>query len=149
MLGGQLDVYADTFERHSYEAELAAFQDHLAATRDSVTVLVTDCLSGMQAGHAFSGRTISSKAARYRDKELGNIFELEQRHRAILYVHIHSHDGITPNEAADATKMQPPNLCSTLRYCLWTFCPRLTPSAASPASRGASVVPPSTFAPLS
>ena len=103
VLGGQLDVYADTFERHSYEAELAAFQDHLAATRDSVTVLVTDCLSGMQAGHAFSGRTISSKAARYRDKELGNIFELEQRHRAILYVHIHSHDGITPNEAADAT----------------------------------------------
>ena len=103
VLGGQLDVYADTFERHSYEAELAAFQDHLAATRDSVTVLVTDCLSGMQAGHAFSGRTISSKAARYRDKELGNISELEQRHRAILYVHIHSHDGITPNEAADTT----------------------------------------------
>jgi hypothetical protein len=35
VLGGQLDVYADTFERHSYEAELAAFQDHLAATANS------------------------------------------------------------------------------------------------------------------
>jgi hypothetical protein len=35
VLGGQLDVYADTFERHSYEAELAAFHDHLAATKDS------------------------------------------------------------------------------------------------------------------
>eukprot|EP00900_Chrysochromulina_parva_P001708 jgi/Chrpa1/11538/Chrysochromulina_OHIO_Genome00019369-RA len=103
VLGGQLDVYADTFERHSYEAELAAFHDHLAATKDSVTVVVTDCLSGMQAGHAFTGRTVSSKAARYRDKELGNISELERRQRAVLYVHIHSHDGVTPNEAADAT----------------------------------------------
>jgi ribonuclease HI len=100
-LGGQLDVYADTFERHSYEAELAAFHDYLAATENTVTVVVTDCLSGMQSGHAFTGRTVSSKAARYRDKELGNISELEQRHRAILYVHVHSHDGITPNEAAD------------------------------------------------
>jgi ribonuclease HI len=103
VLGGQLDVYADTFERHSYEAELAAFHDHLAATANSVTVVVTDCLSGMQAGHAFPGRTVSAKNARYRDKELGNISELEQRHRAVLYVHVHSHDGITPNEAADAT----------------------------------------------
>jgi len=103
VLGGQLDIYADTFERHSYEAELAAFQDHLAATVNSVSVVVTDCLSGMQAGHAFPGRTVSAKTARYRDKELGNISELEQRHRAILYVHVHSHDGITPNEAADAT----------------------------------------------
>jgi len=103
VLGGQLDVYADTFERHSYEAELAAFHDHLTATKDSVTVVVTDCLSGMQAGHAFPGRTVSSKAARYRDKELGNISQLEQRQRAVLYVHIHSHEGVTPNEAADAT----------------------------------------------
>ena len=51
----------------------------------------TDCLSGMQAGHAFPGRTASSRSARYRDKELGNIHELEQRHRALLYVHVHSH----------------------------------------------------------
>ena len=102
VLGGQLDVYADTFERHSYEAELAAFHDQLAATVGTVTVFVTDCLSGMQAGHAFPGRTVSSKAARYRDKELGDITRLEQRHRAILYVHVHSHDGITPNEAADS-----------------------------------------------
>ena len=42
-LGGQLDVFADTFERHSYEAELAAFHEHLAATTGSVTVVVTDC----------------------------------------------------------------------------------------------------------
>jgi hypothetical protein len=90
-LGGQLDVFADTFERHSYEAELAAFHEHLAATTGSVTVVVTDCLSGMQAGHAFPGRTASSRSARYRDKELGNIHELEQRHRALLYVHVHSH----------------------------------------------------------
>ena len=102
-IGGQLDVFADTFERHSYEAELAAFHDHLAATSGSVTVVVTDCLSGMQAGHAFPGRTASSRSARYRDKELGNIHELEQRHRALLYVHVHSHVGITPNEAADVT----------------------------------------------
>ena len=102
VLGGQLDVFADNFERHSYEAELAAFHDHLAATADTVSVIVTDCLSGMQAGHAFPGRTVSSQAARYRDKELGNLAELEQRHRAVLYVHIHSHTGITPNEAADA-----------------------------------------------
>ena len=102
-LGGQLDVFADTFERHSYEAELAAFHDHLASTTGSVTVVVTDCLSGMQAGHAFPGRTSSSRSARYRDKELGNIYELEQRHAALLYVHVHSHVGITPNEAADAT----------------------------------------------
>ena len=102
VLGGQLDVFADTFERHSYEAELAAFHDQLTATVGTVTVFVTDCLSGMQAGHAFPGRTVSSRAARYRDKELGDIARLEQRHRAILYVHVHSHDGITPNEAADA-----------------------------------------------
>ena len=38
-LGGQLDVYADTFERHSYEAELAAFHDYLAATENTVTVV--------------------------------------------------------------------------------------------------------------
>jgi ribonuclease HI len=105
VLGGQLDVFADNFERHSYEAELAAFHDHLAATADTVSVIVTDCLSGMQAGHAFPGRTVSSQAARYRDKELGNLAELEQRHRAVLYVHIHSHTGITPNEAADAVAM--------------------------------------------
>eukprot|EP00900_Chrysochromulina_parva_P022174 jgi/Chrpa1/4590/Chrysochromulina_OHIO_Genome00017854-RA len=36
VLGGQLDVYADTFERHSYEAELAAFHDQLAATVDGM-----------------------------------------------------------------------------------------------------------------
>ena len=101
-LGGQLDVFADNFERHSYEAELAAFHDHLAGTADTVSVIVTDCLSGMQAGHAFPGRTVSSQAARYRDKELGNLAVLEQRHRAVLYVHIHSHTGVTPNEAADA-----------------------------------------------
>jgi hypothetical protein len=91
---GRTARHADTFERHSYEAELAAFHDYLAATEDTVTVVVTDCLSGMQSGHAFTSRTVSSKAARYRDKELGNISELEQRHRAILYVHVHSHDGI-------------------------------------------------------
>jgi hypothetical protein len=102
-VGGQLDVFADTFERHSYEAELAAFHDQLATTVGTVTVFVTDCLSGMQAGHAFPGRTVSSKTARYRDNELGNISRLEQRHRAVLYVHVHSHDGITPNEAADGS----------------------------------------------
>ena len=103
VLGGRLDIFSDGFERHSYEAELAAFHDHLAATADTVTVFVTDCLSGMQAGHAFPGRTVSAQAARYRDKELGNLSVLEQRHQAILYVHVHSHVGITPNEAADAT----------------------------------------------
>jgi hypothetical protein len=49
-IGGELDIQFDNFERHSYEAELAAFHDHLAATADTVTVFITDCLSGAQAG---------------------------------------------------------------------------------------------------
>ena len=46
--------YENSFERHSYEADLAALHDHLASTADtSVTVFVTDCLSGAhEAGQA-------------------------------------------------------------------------------------------------
>ena len=44
----------------------------------------------------------------YRSKELDNLDRLEQRHRAVIYVHVRSHKGIIPNEAADviADKMR-------------------------------------------
>jgi len=107
-IGGELDIQFDNFERHSYEAELAAFHDHLAATADTVTVFITDCLSGAQAGQAYEARTDAGMRACYRSKELDNLDRLEQRHRAVIYVHVRSHKGIIPNEAADviADKMR-------------------------------------------
>ena len=46
----------------------------------------------------------------YRNKELDNLDRLEQRHRAVIYmyVHVRTHKGIIPNEAADviADKMR-------------------------------------------
>ena len=87
-IGGELDIQYDGFERHSYEAELAAFHDHLAATADTVTVFVTDCLSGAQAGQAYEARTDAAMRACYRGKELDNLDRLEQRHRAVIYVHV-------------------------------------------------------------
>ena len=107
-LGGELDIQHDGFERHSYEAELAAFHDHLASTADTVTVFITDCLSGAQAGQAYEARTDAAMRACYRNKELDNLDRLEQRHRAVIYVHVRSHKGIIPNEAADviADKMR-------------------------------------------
>ena len=101
-LGGGLWHERLGIERHSFEAELAGFHDHLAATRDTVTVIVTDCLSGAQAAGRFRSRTQADKATRHRGQELDNIDALEERHRAVVYLWVHSHIGITPNEAADA-----------------------------------------------
>ena len=102
VLGGGLRHQRRGFERHSYEAELAGFHDHLADTGGSVTVIVTDCLSGSQAGGRFRSRTQADKANRYRAQELDNLELLEERQRAVVYLWVHSHVGITPNEAADA-----------------------------------------------
>ena len=106
LLGGGLAVYADGFSQHSYEAELAAFHDHLAATEGTVTVFITDCLSGATAGQAFPRRTLAERAGRYRDKQLDNLARLEDRHRAVLYMHVRSHCGIQFNEAADVVAAQ-------------------------------------------
>ena len=38
----------------------------------------------------------------HRAQELDNLEALEGRHRAVVYLWVHSHVGITPNEAADA-----------------------------------------------
>ena len=101
-LGGRLDPRRQGFERHSYEAELAGFHDHLTSTEDTVTVIVTDCLSGAMAGGRWRSRTAADKANRYRAQELDTLSGLEQQHRAVVYLWVHSHVGITPNEAADA-----------------------------------------------
>jgi hypothetical protein len=56
VLGGRMDHMRDAHERHSYESELASFHDHLADTAGTVTVIVTDCLSGSMAGSAYAMR---------------------------------------------------------------------------------------------
>ena len=91
----------DAFEQHSYETELAAYHDLLDTLHDAVVVNVTDCLSGMQAGHAWRTRTDAAKSGRYRDDVLGNVEWLERRQRAVLLVYVHSHVGVAPNEVAD------------------------------------------------
>ena len=101
VLGGRMEEDARGFDRHSYEAETEAFLDHLADCVGSVTVFVTDCLSGSQAGTRFKARTDAAKAGCYRGVELDNVDALEQGHKAVLYLWVHSHVGITPNEAAD------------------------------------------------
>ena len=102
MLGGSLSHERRGHECHSLETELAGFHDHLAATEDTVTVIVTDCLSGSLAGDRWRSRSHSDKGGRYRSHELDNLEALEQKHRAVVYLWVHSHVGITPNEAADA-----------------------------------------------
>ena len=102
VLGGGLEHERHGFERHSYEAELGGFMDHLASEQDTVTVIVTDCLSGSMAGERWRARTQADKASRYRANELDNLEALEGRQRAVVYLWVHSHVGVTPNEAADA-----------------------------------------------
>lgn len=52
--GGAMEPWHRTFERHSYEPELAAFADlHHDLEEGSFIVTITDCLSGGQAGAAF------------------------------------------------------------------------------------------------
>jgi hypothetical protein len=108
VMGGRLAHNTRDFERHSFEAEIAAFHDHLADTEGTFTVFITDCLSGSQAGGKFKSRTDAHKAACYRGLELDNINSLEARHLGVVYLWVHSHVGITPNEAADilADKMR-------------------------------------------
>ena len=101
ILGGRMETETRGFDRHSYEAEMEAFMDHLADTSDTVTVFITDCLSGSLAGSKFKSRTDAHKGGCYRGVELDNIDALEARHRAVIYMWVHSHVGITPNEAAD------------------------------------------------
>ena len=101
VLGGRMEPETRGFDRHSYEAEIQAFLDHLADTADTVTVFITDCLSGSQAGSKFKSRTDAHKSGCYRGVELDNVDALETRHRAIIYLWVHSHVGIVPNEAAD------------------------------------------------
>ena len=117
VLGGRMETAARGFERHSYEAETEAFLDHLADCENSVTVFVTDCLSGSQAGTKYKSRTDAHKAGCYRCAELDNVDALERKHRAVLYLWVHSHVGITPNEAADALAdgMRDGDLWSELR----------------------------------
>ena len=101
--GGAMEVEEDGFQKHSFEAEMAGFSDALWwAPEGSVVVVVTDCLSGGLAGARWRVRSASDKSGRYRDKALADIERLEARHRAVLYVWVHSHIGITPNEVADA-----------------------------------------------
>ena len=101
--GGSLEAEEDGFERHSFEAEVAGFSDALSsAPKGSVIVVVTDCLSGGLAGGRWRFRSASEKSGRYRDEALADIERLESDHLAVLYVWVHSHIGITPNEVADA-----------------------------------------------
>ena len=100
--GGALLHCKDGHERHSFEAELAGFHDHLASVQDSFSVIVTDCLSGSMAAGSWRHRTHADKTTRYRAEELDTISQLEDRQRGVVYLWVHSHVGITPNEAADA-----------------------------------------------
>ena len=95
VLGGGLEHERHGFERHSYEAELGGFMDHLASEQDTVTVIVTDCLSGSMAGERWRARTQADKASRYRANELDNLEALEGRQRAVVYLWVHSHVGVT------------------------------------------------------
>ena len=65
-------------------------------------------MSGAQAGERFRTRTQAGKGTCHRSQELDNIEALEERHEAVVYLWVHSHVGITPNEAADA-------LCDEMR----------------------------------
>ena len=44
---------------------------------------------------------MNNKGGRYRDDLLADIERLEAKQRAVLYVWLHSHVKITPNEVAD------------------------------------------------
>ena len=99
--GGRLYHMRQGLERHSYEAELAGFHDHLAATSDTYTVFVTDCLSGSMAGQSWRRRTHAAKGGRYRSQELDNLERLENGHRGVVYLWVHSHVG---GEGAHATR---------------------------------------------
>ena len=100
--GGALDTDHEEFESHSYDTELIAFTDALwALPAKSNIAIITDCLSGVWATGAFRLRTANKKASRFRDDLLEQVNEAEDRHNAVHYVWVHSHQGITPNEAAD------------------------------------------------
>ena len=76
--GGAMATRADGFECHSYETELAAFSDTLnEAEEGSVVVVVTDCLSGGQAGGRWRWRCANDKGGRYRALMLADIERLE------------------------------------------------------------------------
>ena len=56
----------------------------------------------MWAAGAFRGLTANIRQGRYRDDQLEQVELAEDRHiLAVHYVWVHSHVGITPNEAAD------------------------------------------------
>ena len=91
-----------TFERHSYEPELAGFADlHHDIDKGAFIVTITDCLSGGQAGASFLKRGANAKASRYRADELDHIGALEARHRGSVYIGCHSHVDILPDELVD------------------------------------------------
>ena len=101
--GGRMQAEADGFQRHSYEAEVQAFDDMLEVLPDgAVLVVVTDCLSGVAAVGAARRRTNAQQAGKYRAKEVNALERKEQRMKEIHWVWVHSHVGITVNEAIDA-----------------------------------------------
>ena len=102
VVGGKSPEERAGFAQHSFEAEEDGVHDILSGLEGAVVCNITDCLSGMQAGQRWAARTAFDKEARYRDDMLGEISELEAKQRAVLYVWVHSHVGVLPNELADA-----------------------------------------------
>ena len=101
--GGRLHVDDAGFERHSYEAEGHGFDDVIASLPDGATLtIITDCLSRMSAVGASRRRTNNQKANRYRAERIEHTLREEGRLTAVHWIWVHSHVGITPNEAADS-----------------------------------------------
>ena len=101
VVGDRIDASRKGFDQHSYEAELAGFSDVYVRGNKKVTVNITDCLSGMQAGQRFRTRTDRARASCYRDDVLSRLEELEETQEAVIHVYVHSHVMILPNEIAD------------------------------------------------
>ena len=101
-IAGKLERFHDDLERHSYDAEVIAFIDvahHLP--QHARAIVITDCLSGASAAVAFHKLSARKAAAKHLARELDSLHSHEALLESIYYLWCHSHQGATPNEAAD------------------------------------------------